>query len=200
MIKRTFTSKALITVLVAVATSYTVSCSQKAQADTTFDINGVITDPQGGGGAGYSSSPTDGGSDVRLSDSYRTGEGPDRAMERELTPDYTSNQKTSRSNVPLAGAPVTTTSLGRLNGTSGISQLDKVYGGGLNKLPQTRLDSFVAQAGGQAEMIYGDEGVFDIPPLFFFTGMSRINSGIHSGGLTTGHDDGSLPEAWGFPN
>ena len=183
-------------VILLLAASYSATGLQMAQAQ--FDVNGVITDPQGSGGAGYSSSRIDPNSSVRQSDSFATGGGGDRSMEKELTPDYTSNQQTSRGGVPFAGAPTTTTPIG--NGT-GVAQLDAVYGGTLPQgLPQTRLDSFVAQAGGMAEMIYGDEGVMDIPPLFGFTEMSRINTGINSGGLTTGHQDGSLPEAWGYPN
>lgn len=66
------------------------------------------------------------------------------------------------------------------------------------QLPETKLDSFVRQAGGMAELIYGDEGVFDIPPFFGFDTSHRINTGIHSGNLTTGHPS-NLPEAWGYP-
>jgi len=63
-------------------------------------------------------------------------------------------------------------------------------------LPPTTLDSFVANAGGSAEMIYGDEGSDGPPPLSEFTAANRINTGIMSPGLTTGH--GSLmPAAWG---
>jgi hypothetical protein len=61
-------------------------------------------------------------------------------------------------------------------------------------LPQTSLDSFVADAGGNADQIYGDEGTTDIPPLFGFSGGNTINSGINSN-LTTGHASG-LPSAW----
>ena len=61
-------------------------------------------------------------------------------------------------------------------------------------LPQTSLDSFVADAGGNADQIYGDEGTTDIPPLFGFSSGNTINSGITSN-LTTGHASG-LPSAW----
>jgi hypothetical protein len=61
-------------------------------------------------------------------------------------------------------------------------------------LPQTSLDSFVADAGGNADQIYGDEGTTDIPPLFGFSSGNTINSGIKSK-LTTGHASG-LPSAW----
>ena len=81
------------------------------------------------------------------------------------------------------------TAAGR-TGTQGMArlltrtcQLDKVYGGGLGNLPPTRLDSFVRNAGGKAETIYGDEGAGSLPPLFDF---NSINSGITSSGLTTG--------------
>ncbi|HEY9715165.1 MAG TPA: hypothetical protein V6C72_16970 [Chroococcales cyanobacterium] len=65
------------------------------------------------------------------------------------------------------------------------------------RLPQTSMDSFVMDAGGSAELIYGDEGDTSIPPYFNFTDEHHINAGIHSN-LTTGHAS-NLPEAWGFP-
>jgi hypothetical protein len=69
----------------------------------------------------------------------------------------------------------------------------------VNGLPATNMDSFVYQAGGSAELIYGDEGVDDIPPYFEFTKEHRIAAGItgqRSAGLTTGHGS-YLPDAWG---
>src|SRR5262249_8079754 len=68
-----------------------------------------------------------------------------------------------------------------------------------NGLPATTQDSFVYQAAGQAELIYGDEGVADIPPYFEFTKDHRINSAIFRQtdmGLTTGHGS-LLPDGWG---
>lgn len=78
------------------------------------------------------------------------------------------------------------------------AQLDKVFGGGTAALPPTRLDSFVRNAGGAADQIYGDEGSSSIPPFFGFETSHRIERGIHSTGLTTGHQS-NLPEAWGWP-
>ena len=91
-------------------------------------------------------------------------------------------------------------------------------GGGSGLLPPTNLDSFVYQAGTNAEMIYGDEplptggegtsgggqqeggGQFaGLPPQFGFTTDCRINAGItgqNAAGLTTGHG-GLMPSAWG---
>ena len=63
------------------------------------------------------------------------------------------------------------------------------------KLPKTTLDSFVYQAGGAAEQIYGDEGVGGLPPMFGFSEGNTIGSGINSGGLTTGHQS-NMPSAW----
>lgn len=67
-------------------------------------------------------------------------------------------------------------------------------------LPPTNLDSFVHQAGGRAEEIYGDEGVDGLPPIDGFNAHNRIDAGIfgtRNAGLTTGH--GSLmPSAWGW--
>ncbi len=78
------------------------------------------------------------------------------------------------------------------------AQLDKVFGGGRGGLPPTVLDSFVRTAGGSADQIYGDEGSDGPPPFSTFDSSHRIERGIHSGGLTTGHQSG-LPEAWGWP-
>jgi hypothetical protein len=57
-----------------------------------------------------------------------------------------------------------------------------------SSLPATTLDSFVADAGGNAENIYGDEGTTDIPPLFGFSYGNSIQSGMPA--MTTGHDIG----------
>jgi hypothetical protein len=77
------------------------------------------------------------------------------------------------------------------------TQLDKVYGNG-KPLPPTSMESFVANAAGMADLIYGDEGSTSIPPFFGFDESHRINAGIYSN-LTTGHAS-ALPEAWGYPN
>ncbi|MBA4026637.1 MAG: hypothetical protein C0473_00195 [Cyanobacteria bacterium DS3.002] len=67
------------------------------------------------------------------------------------------------------------------------------------QLPPCRLDSFVHQAGGAAEAIYGDEGIRTPPPYFGFDQSHRINAGIfgnRDAGLTTGHGS-VMPSAWG---
>lgn len=93
-------------------------------------------------------------------------------------------------------APLPTTLIG--TGGARLSPMP-VGGGGRFGLPPTNMDSFVFEAGGDAEHIYGDEGVYDIPPYFEFTKPHRIETGIHGvrrRGLTTLH--GSLmPDAWG---
>ena len=70
-----------------------------------------------------------------------------------------------------------------------------IGGGGL---PPTTLDSFVVQAGGNADLIYGDEGTDDIPPFFGYDQSHRINAGISgdNSGLTTNHGS-VLPNATG---
>ncbi len=70
-----------------------------------------------------------------------------------------------------------------------------------NGLPETTLDSFVLQAKGNADAIYGDEGTVGLPPFGEpgFTPDHRIERGItgdRSKGLTTGHGS-VLPAAWG---
>lgn len=68
-----------------------------------------------------------------------------------------------------------------------------------NGLPPCRLDSFVQEAGGHAEHIYGDEGVEGLPPYEGFGKPHRINTGImdvRDAGLTTGHGT-LMPDAWG---
>jgi len=65
-------------------------------------------------------------------------------------------------------------------------------------LPPTNLDSFVYQAGGAADAIYGDEST-GLPPFYGFSQDHRINAGIfgqRDAGLTTGHGS-FMPDAWG---
>jgi hypothetical protein len=64
-------------------------------------------------------------------------------------------------------------------------------------LPITNLDSFVAQSG-YNDLIYGDEGIDDIPPYFVFDESHRIERGIWNADLSTGHRS-DAPEAWGWP-
>lgn len=77
---------------------------------------------------------------------------------------------------------------------------------GSDKLPQTRLDSFVFAAGGNADLIYGDEGgravgersdsSSALPPYFSYDRPHRIASGGESDALSTGHGS-YLPDATG---
>jgi len=85
----------------------------------------------------------------------------------------------------------------RMTGLGGLAQINGPTG--RNGLPQTSLDSFVLNAGGAAEMIYGDEGSSGPPPYNEFTKGHRIQTGIQgarAAGLTTGHGS-YLPDAWG---
>jgi hypothetical protein len=66
-------------------------------------------------------------------------------------------------------------------------------------LPPTSLDSFVSNAAGAAELIYGDEGTDGLPPYQGFTIEHRIGTGIYNPFLTTGHAS-FLPSAWDYPN
>ena len=45
----------------------------------------------------------------------------------------------------------------------------QAQGGFRNGLPPTQMDSFVRNAAGNADQIYGDEGFTDIPPFFGYT-------------------------------
>jgi len=93
----------------------------------------------------------------------------------------------------------TNQSLPRVRPT-GLGGLAEIHGPtGRNGLPVTSLDSFVLNAGGHAEHIYGDEGADGLPPYFEFTKVHRINTGItgqRDTGLTTGHGS-YMPDAWG---
>jgi hypothetical protein len=85
---------------------------------------------------------------------------------------------------------------------TGVGRLAPVFASGgqmRNGLPATSMDSFVYEAAENAELIYGDEGVTDIPPYNEFTVEHRINRGIYDmrdRGLTTGHGSW-MPDAWG---
>ncbi|HEY9713701.1 MAG TPA: hypothetical protein V6C72_09535 [Chroococcales cyanobacterium] len=97
-------------------------------------------------------------------------------------------QFTGKQNQPMNLNLTRTTQLGGVFGTVGR-----------NGLPPTLMDSFVYEAGGAAEDIYGDEGTVDIPPYFEFTKEHRIErgiTGVRREGLATGHSS-FLPDAWG---
>ncbi len=83
---------------------------------------------------------------------------------------------------------------------AGLGGLAPIFGGGgRNGLPNTSMDSFVLNAGGSADQIYGDEGTDGPPPFSEFTTEHRINTGIQgqrAAGLTTGHGS-MMPDAWG---
>jgi len=83
--------------------------------------------------------------------------------------------------------------------SSGIAVQPRQTTASQSLLPACTLDSFVSNAGGQAEDIYGDEGVYSPPPYYGFDYSHRINSGITGqtdAGLTTGHGS-YMPSAWG---
>lgn len=116
--------------------------------------------------------------------SYRTNEAPNQQTYGDS--DYTGKQLASNNGMGTLNLPMTA-----------AVPLDKVFGGG-RRLPKTTLDSFVRNAGGMADMIYGDEGADGLPPFFGFSEGHRIQRGIHSGNLSTGHRS-NLPSAWGYP-
>jgi hypothetical protein len=102
------------------------------------------------------------------------------------------------STVQTAGGPITVDAT-VINGPGYVNPTAPPGQSVVNGLPQTSLDSFVYEAGGMAELIYGDEGVDTIPPYFEFDQTHRINVGItgaRAQGLTTGHSS-MLPNAWG---
>jgi len=116
--------------------------------------------------------------------SYKTNEAPSQQTYGDST--WTGKQLASTNGMGTLNLPLAQT-----------VPLDKVFGGG-RRLPKTTLDSFVRNAGGSADQIYGDEGSEGIPPFFGFSEGHYIGTGIQSGGLTTGHRSG-LPSAWGYP-
>ncbi|HEY9786877.1 MAG TPA: hypothetical protein V6D17_15915 [Candidatus Obscuribacterales bacterium] len=111
---------------------------------------------------------------------------------------FTGNQRYGRPGMPFAGDRVAPRRAGLGIGTR--FGLAPVFGGAeRNGLPPCNMDSFVYEAMGHREHIYGDEGVYSIPPYFEFTPIHRIERGIlgrRNAGLSTGHGS-SLPPAWG---
>jgi hypothetical protein len=100
--------------------------------------------------------------------------------EGNTTQPYVATTSRATGNQSLATLPkCTTAQFGYVNGGPGF-------------LPSTSLDSFVANAGGNAETIYGDEGA----KLSDFDTINRGIQGQTAAGLTTGHQDSSLPSAW----
>ncbi len=83
----------------------------------------------------------------------------------------------------------------RLNLPQATSACFGYVAGGRGGLPTTSMDSFVQNAGGRAETIYGDEGSDSIPPLFHFDVIDSGISGKTAAGLTTGQHQ-KLPSAW----
>ncbi len=119
----------------------------------------------------------------------------------------TNSQGAGAPNGPnLQGAPGMA---GFVAGASGAAMSGPIMGGfdapgnlalkamGMRSLPQTRLDSFVAQSGWR-DAIYGDEGTDGPPPYMAFPWFRHIEAGITSDKLTTGHKS-DAPMAWDYP-
>lgn len=100
--------------------------------------------------------------------------------------------------LPMTATGSTYQGTGMAPASLGLRQLRGNWGS--KKLPPTRLDSLVGEAmmAGNAEMIYGDEGIY-MPP--FNDGMHAghsINSGIISPELHAGHQYQGLPPGSSF--
>lgn len=99
----------------------------------------------------------------------------------------------------LQNLPAQAQSVGDIVSGQVLRQLMGGAGGQRRQLPPVRMDSFVDQAGGNKELIYGDEGANGLPPYFGFSKEHRIDAGImgiRDQGLTTGHGS-VMPDAWG---
>ncbi|MBI5172463.1 MAG: hypothetical protein SFV17_23395 [Candidatus Obscuribacter sp.] len=99
----------------------------------------------------------------------------------------------------LQQLPAQAQSVGDIVSGQVLRQLMGGQAGQRRQLPPVRMDSFVDQAGGHAEHIYGDEGANGLPPYFGFSKAHRIDTGIQgirNQGLTTGHGS-VMPDAWG---
>ncbi|MBX9668631.1 MAG: hypothetical protein K2X93_13480 [Candidatus Obscuribacterales bacterium] len=111
-----------------------------------------------------------------------------------------STQKTNRQTLSGGSNGFTRNQQLPLVKMTGLGGLAGIYGPlGRNGLPDTRMDSFVNQAGGMKNQIYGDEGSNGKPPFEGFDASHRIERGINGGrrqGLTTGHGS-RMPAAWG---
>lgn len=121
------------------------------------------------------------------------------AQSRAVTGDYGRTSATSNNARRSDSVNTMNQRIGGLR-TAGLGGVAQIHGPrGRNGLPPTSLDSFVLNAGGSAEQIYGDEGTSGPPPYFEFTMGHRIQTGItgqRAAGLTTGHGS-YMPCAWG---
>ncbi|HEY9775871.1 MAG TPA: hypothetical protein V6C81_19065 [Planktothrix sp.] len=130
-------------------------------------------------------------SSCALADQYNSAGNPG---DYQHTTNLTSQQTNSN------GRTILTNTQTGVNNPTTTTQLGGIFGGVTrNGLPETTMDSFVYEAGGDADLIYGDEGTDDIPPYFEFDKSHRIERGItglREQALTTGHSE-FLPDAWG---
>jgi hypothetical protein len=122
--------------------------------------------------------------------------------------DYTTSQGADSPNGPmLFGTPGSAAGPGGESGAATSAPYQGTYAApgnfalrqaGRNTLPPTNLDSFVWQAGGHREHIYGDEGTDGPPPYNCFNYVHHIEIGINNPGLTTNHKS-DAPMAWDYP-
>ena len=168
--------KSLLLTISLTITICPAAFSQNANPDT-----GQFT--AGGGDAGTQNTPTWGDYN---GPSAQTGN--QASTQRLFAPEIPHVSSQAATGMPIPGTYIAPANLA----------LQTQYGMfGNPVLPVTNLDSFVAQSG-YNDLIYGDEGVDDIPPYFTFDESHRIERGINQAGLTTGHAS-DTPEAWGWP-
>lgn len=187
-----------------------ISVISTTQTLAQWDLNGTVPNIMGSGGTGSIAGNMQPGAQFGQQPYMSQAAMGQGFMPNKLPTIY--NQPGYMGNIWGQNQNIAAQMVGQQLGMARMARLSYMQNGGaqqglpamhgvLNGLPPTTLDSFVRNAGGHAEAIYGDEGTNSWPPL---NGLSRANTinagivGLRSKTLTTGHKGEMLPDASGL--
>lgn len=188
-------------------------------AKAQWDLNGTVPNPMDSAGvgdigvSGALGSPHSNNGGLSINQTYNTGSNAMMPNNAQTQYNHLSNgqsgylnnvwgqhQNAAAQSTGQQLHPTYTPRLSLIQNQGLINNLPGGLKGVVNGLPPTSLDSFVKNAGGQAEAIYGDEGTNSWPRISGFGRGNTINAGIvgqRSKTLTTGHGGDRLPTASG---